>query len=214
MPSIGDLYRTNLMAQLQGQGAQQYQSAAQGQALSSAQAIGAGMAGISPALAARQAQQAAAQQSAGIAAQGAQMRLGEQQAAGQMAAQQEEADRARMERYIGLGLQTAGSAAGMLLSDEEAKHALGGGARAADQLISSLEPERYEYREGTGQPGGQRLGVMAQDVERGGPMGAAMVGRRPDGMRGIDRDSAISAILASVGRIGERLDSIEGGRRR
>jgi hypothetical protein len=214
MPSIGDMYRRNIQSQLAGTNANQYQAAAQRQALSGAQAIGAGMAGVAPALAARQAQQAAAQQSAGIAAQASQMRLGEQQAAGQMAAQQEEADRSRLERYIGLGLQTAGAAGGMLLSDEEAKHALSGGARAADQLISSLEPERYEYREGMGQPGGQRLGVMAQDVEQGGPMGAAMVGRRPDGMRGIDRDAAISAILASVGRLGERIDSIDRGGRR
>ncbi len=212
-PSMGQMYRQTMQNMMQGQGANQYGASARTQAQQSAMAIGAGNAGVSPALAARQAGQAAAQQSAQIGAQVAQMRMQEQQAGMQQAFQQEQADNARVDRAIGMGLQVAGSGLGMLMSDAEAKMALGGGRQAADRFIDSLEPQRYEYRPETGQPGGTRLGVMAQDVERGAP---EMVGTRGDGYRGIDRDQAIGAILASVGRIGERLDGLErrrGGRR-
>lgn len=207
--SIGDMWRRNLRMQLQGQGAQQYAAGAQAAAQNQAMAIGSAMPGMSQGAAMRGAQQAAAQQQAGIQAQAARMRLAEQQQAGAMAQQQEQADRARMDRYIGMGVSAAGSAASMLLSDEDAKRELGGGEEAADQLIAGLSPERYAYH---GEPDGtQRLGVMAQDVEGAGPMGHAMVGDAGGGMRGLDKDRALSAALATIGRLGERLDALERG---
>lgn len=205
--SIGDLWRRNMRNQLMGRAAGQYQAGAMGQAQQSAMAIGAAMPGMSQGAAMRGAQQAAAQQQAGIMAQAARMRLAEQQQAGQMAQQQEAADRARMDRYIGMGISAAGSAGSMLLSDEEAKEALGGGDNAADQLISGLEPEQYRYN---GEDAGTvRLGVMAQDVEQAGPMGEQMVGDAGGGMRGLDKDRALSAALATIGRLGERVEALE-----
>jgi hypothetical protein len=215
MPAgMGELYRGYIQRGIGGANAANYGMAARAQALQGAQSIGASMAGVSPALAARQAQQVAAQQAAGIAAQQAQMQAQEQAQAAQMAQAQEQADRQQVQQYIGMGLQAAGSATSMLMSDEDAKRELGGGAEATDQLVESLEPERFQYRPGTGQPGDVRIGVMAQDVEHGGPMGREMVGRMPNGMRGLDKDRAISALLASVGRLGQRLESLERGGKR
>lgn len=205
---LGDMWRRNLQQQLQGQGANQFAAAAQGAAQNQAMALGAATPGVSQAAAMRGAQQAAAQQAAGIQAQAARMRLAEQSQAMQMAQQQEAADRARMDRYIGMGVSAAGSAASMLLSDEDAKRELGGGDRAADQLIAGLEPEQYRYH--GEDPGTVRLGVMAQDVERAGPMGEQMVGDAGGGMRGLDKDRALSAALATIGRLGERVEALEG----
>jgi hypothetical protein len=111
-----------------------------------------------------------------------------------------------------------GVAAGLapfLASDERTKTNVGAlGGDELDQLIGRLRPRSFEYRGGvepmSGQPdGGPRLGVMAQDVEAGGPAGRAMV-QDVGGVKAIDTGKATGTALALLGRLGERLDALEG----
>lgn len=56
-----------------------------------------------------------------------------------------------------------------LLSDERAKHDVRPGNLAASQAVGALDPYTFEYEAGYGQPGGQQVGIMAQDLERVAP---------------------------------------------
>lgn len=106
-------------------------------------------------------------------------------------------------------------AAAPFMSDERTKtnvSAMGGDD--LDRLIGQLRPRSFEYRGGvepmSGRPdGGPRLGVMAQDVESGGPAGQAMV-QDVGGLKAIDTGKATGTALALLGRLGERMDALEG----
>lgn len=83
-----------------------------------------------------------------------------------------------------------------------------------DQLIARLQPHSFGYKNDrnpmTGTPdAGRRLGVMAQDVERGGPAGSDMV-QDVGGVKAIDVPKATGTALGLIGRLGQRLDDIEG----
>lgn len=103
------------------------------------------------------------------------------------------------------------SAAGPLAmaSDERLKrdvHTPGGGSM--DALIARLKPQEFSYTdERLG--AGPRLGVMAQDVERGGPVGRGMVGEL-EGAKVLDVPQSLGTALGLIGRLGERLDQVEG----
>lgn len=93
-----------------------------------------------------------------------------------------------------------------MLSDERAKtneHAMGSDA---DHLISKLKGYTFDYKGGGPH---NRVGVMAQDVQSGGPMGRSMV-HDQGGMKAIDMPQAVGTALGLVGRLGERLDHLEG----
>lgn len=79
----------------------------------------------------------------------------------------------------------------------------------ADELADALKLYQYEYKPGNGLPGGRRLGIMAQDAERGGPLGRSMVVDTPRG-KAIDRGQAVGAALGMIGRLSERNDELEG----
>jgi len=90
------------------------------------------------------------------------------------------------------------------------------GGTEADHFLASLHPSSYRYRNPADEPsptpsGGRYLGVMAQDVERG-PTGHTIVRDTPRGKM-IDQVPAMSAVLAGLGRINERLSAIEHGNR-
>lgn len=106
-------------------------------------------------------------------------------------------------------------AAAPFMSDERTKtnvHELA--PDQLDQLIGQLRPRSFEYRGGvepmSGRPdGGPRLGVMAQDIEAGGPAGRAMV-QDVGGYKAVDGGKATGTALALLGRLGERMDALEG----
>jgi hypothetical protein len=83
-----------------------------------------------------------------------------------------------------------------LLSDERAKtdveHA------HLDSLAKALEGFTYRYKDANapGAQAGERVGVMAQDALRGGPVGRRMVVRDPAGSLRLDGDNALGAALA------------------
>jgi hypothetical protein len=112
---------------------------------------------------------------------------------------------ANWERVVG----AAGALAPLaMLSDERQKTHVQPFDDGADRLINKLEGYKFEYKDPAyGQ--GQRTGVMAQDVEQGGPMGQAMV-HDHGGMKQIDMPQAVGTTLGLIGRLGERLDRLEG----
>jgi hypothetical protein len=98
-----------------------------------------------------------------------------------------------------------------LASDQRLKTNIHPAGGEVDSLIARLRPTEYEYRDprlGTG----PRVGIIAQDVERGGPAGRAMVSEvgGPGGAKMLDVPASLGTALAAIGRLGERLDAMEG----
>lgn len=96
-------------------------------------------------------------------------------------------------------------------SSAQTNAAMGWAPPQADATIGAIRPKTFEYKPQAlqmGMPGGQRYGVMAQDLEKT-PLGKTMVVDTPAG-KVIDHRAATGAILAMLGRLGERLDNVEG----
>jgi len=82
-----------------------------------------------------------------------------------------------------------------------------------DAFLEDLEGYRYRYRHGTGEdPNRDRVGVMAQDLERD-PVGSTFVTDASDGYKRIELDKGFGTALAALGRLNERVNSLERGRR-
>jgi hypothetical protein len=84
-------------------------------------------------------------------------------------------------------------------------------AGALDRLGQSLTPHTYEYKDPANGPG-ERLGVMAQDVERAGPLGQSLVTEQ-QGTKMIDIPAALGTSLGLLGRLSERIAHLEGRRK-
>lgn len=203
-------YRGTINSLLAGRNANEYRQAAQASALQNAMAAGLSNPSVSPAVAARQAQQVAAQGGAQAAAQAAQMSMQEQLQGANMAFRQQQADQARMDKFIGAGLDAAGGALAKLTSDERAKTDIKPGGTAIDRLLESVDPATFKYSAGP-EVGQERAGVMAQDLAKS-DVGRTMLRRDPStGMAAVDQNAALSALLAATARLNDRLSAIEGG---
>jgi hypothetical protein len=109
------------------------------------------------------------------------------------------------------GLIQAGAQAGAAAaaSDERLKEDIEDGGAEADELMSSLRPRSYRYKDGAKWGEGRRLGIMAQDLARS-KMGRAAIVKVDEEHMGFDLGKAASAALASVARLDERLRKVEG----
>ncbi len=97
----------------------------------------------------------------------------------------------------------------MAASDERLKTDVRDAGRDADDLMGKLKPKAYRYKDEATYGEGPRLGIMAQDLAKS-KAGAATVGKLPDGEHlGFDVNKGISAALASVARLHERLEKVE-----
>jgi hypothetical protein len=80
-------------------------------------------------------------------------------------------------------------------------------------FLDKLEANSYEYKksakglEGAGE--GRQLSVMAQDLEKAGPVGKNMVEEDEQGNKIVDYGKGFGAILASQAHLNERLSQIE-----
>jgi len=86
-----------------------------------------------------------------------------------------------------------------------------GAGRMYDALADKLDLQRFKYADRArqlGAPDGDRVGVMAQDMEES-PLGAQAVNEAPDGTKSIDRDNALGLSLGLHGRAAERIDELE-----
>lgn len=72
---------------------------------------------------------------------------------------------------------------------------------------SMVQPYTFEYGAGAG-PAGRRAGVMAQDLERSGPLGAATVRETPRG-KVVDVGQLGGLNAAQIGRLNERVKKLE-----
>jgi hypothetical protein len=130
---------------------------------------------------------------------------------------------AERDKYVGAGLAAggavvgtmiapgagtaAGAAIGNSLSDVRAKKNIGDGAEAVRATIGAAAPYTYDYKNPKdGQ--GRRIGVMAQDLERG-PLGKEVVRTGPDGQKVIDGPRGLSLALASSADQEQRLRQLE-----
>jgi hypothetical protein len=110
------------------------------------------------------------------------------------------------ERIVGAATALAPIA---MASDERVKNDAGvASGSLTDRLTRALEPHVYSYQDQR-MGAGPRLGVMAQDVERGGPVGRALVGEA-GGVKTLDVPKSLGTALGLIGRLGERLDELEG----
>lgn len=102
-------------------------------------------------------------------------------------------------------LSTAGQAAGMK-SDERLKTDITDARREVDEMLDSLLPKAYVYKDSK-HGVGRRVGIMAQDMERS-KAGRDIVSDKPDGKE-LDINKALSAALASSARLNERVRELE-----
>jgi hypothetical protein len=105
-------------------------------------------------------------------------------------------------------LQMGGMAAlAYAKSDENSKKNIELAPDQIDQFLNDLTGYKFSYKDP--QDGsGERIGVMAQDVEQS-PVGDKMVVEDQEGMKNLDGGKALNAILASLGRLNEKVNNIE-----
>jgi len=144
------------------------------------------------------------------------------QQTGNMGYEQNETTRYGIDKGVPVGptnLERVGAVAASLAplvksfgSDERIKTEIADGAPSADRMLdrlaNHLTPATYSYKD-QAYGKGPRLGVMAQDVERGGPAGKDLVGET-QGVKTLDIPKSVSTALGLIGRLGERLNRIEG----
>lgn len=80
-------------------------------------------------------------------------------------------------------------------------------------FLDKLQAYSYEYKKGAkgmeGAGEGRHLSVMAQDLEKAGPVGKSMVEQDENGNKVVDYGKGFGAILASQAHLNERLSQIE-----
>lgn len=92
-------------------------------------------------------------------------------------------------------------------SDERFKKGITPSDGAVRQMLDSLHPYSYEYKDPEKHGEGRRLGIMAQDMEKTG-LGRSVVQNRSDG-KYIDLNKATSLSLAGIASLNRRLDALE-----
>lgn len=93
-------------------------------------------------------------------------------------------------------------------SDVRAKKDIGDGAPAVRATLSGAAPYTYDYKNPQRDGQGRRIGVMAQDLERG-PLGAQVVKTGPDGQKVIDGKAGLGLALAAASDQEKRLQALE-----
>lgn len=129
------------------------------------------------------------------------------QANGIQAAAQEGQDSNRSNMLGAIGGAGAGVGSIAMMSDKRLKTDIRRSSNSdLDDLLRDLQPTDYTYKDGSG----DRTGIIAQDAEKS-PIGQKMIRHvGPENMRYIDTNSALSVVLAELGRIGQRLDERDG----
>ncbi len=118
-------------------------------------------------------------------------------------------------KLIGTAASVAGAA---LTSDIHAKEGIAsegdGPMNRADAFMENIHPLSYHYKDAAAEPrstptGGRYLGISAQDLESVPEIGQQMVSEGPHGKR-IESGPTLSAALAGIARLHERVKGLEG----
>lgn len=105
-------------------------------------------------------------------------------------------------------MQAGGTALGIYAaSDMTVKKDIDISPDEIDDFLNSLTGYKFSYKDPEKHGEGERLGIMAQDMEKT-PMGKDTV-QDIDGVKNIDSTKALHAVLAGVSRINERLNKVE-----
>ena len=113
-----------------------------------------------------------------------------------------------MSKGAGGGSTPGGSMGGFMkmLSDETQKQNIASGSTGAAHFLRAIEPKSYTYKNPVfGQ--GQQLGVMAQDLEKAGPVGQQMVIDTPQGKM-VDYGKGFGALMATNAALQQQVDEI------
>lgn len=96
------------------------------------------------------------------------------------------------------------------LSDEREKTATARDPEEVQRMLDQLAAYSFKYKnpEAPGAMPGQRMGIMAQDLERS-PLGRQFVRETPDGTKQVDFGSMAGTQLAASAMLNERLDRHE-----
>lgn len=93
------------------------------------------------------------------------------------------------------------------VSDKDKKKDVKDGDTVSKNFLSALEAKTYKYKDKSlGE--GKHLSVMAQDLEKAGPIGESMVEDTPMG-KIVDYGKGFGAILAAQAELHKRLEAIE-----
>jgi len=92
-------------------------------------------------------------------------------------------------------------------SDERVKTDVGRGDVAASEAMAELKPSTYQYASPEYGPGGQKIGIMAQDLEKT-PAGSQLVQNTPAGKQ-VDVAGGMSLALASGADQEKRIRELE-----
>jgi hypothetical protein len=104
------------------------------------------------------------------------------------------------------GLISGIGAAFGAFSDERLKTDITDGRHEVDRMLDELLPKEYAYKDQK-HGEGRRVGIMAQDLEKS-EAGRKVVYELPEG-KALDINKGLSAALASVARLNERVRAIE-----
>jgi Chaperone of endosialidase len=117
------------------------------------------------------------------------------------------------------GAADAGGAAGALeaagpalalASDVRVKADVTASPEEARRLFAGLHPKTFNYKPEMGLGNQKHLGVIAQDVEKSGPLGRGMVDSGPGGVKQIDVPQATGALMAAMADFEHRLNQLQG----
>ena len=122
------------------------------------------------------------------------------------AALQAARDEGNLREMLGYG-QAAASTVGMFGSDERIKTNIRDGGAETRDMLDKLKPKSFGYKPGVGEPLDQRVGIMAQDLEKS-EMGRNAVVEAPYG-KAIDMKHGIGLALAGLADVHRRLASVE-----
>ena len=100
-----------------------------------------------------------------------------------------------------IGGATGGAAAGAAPapSDRRVKKNIRPGGSDVEQMLNAISAKTYEMKDG----GGPQVGVIAQDLQRGGPMGKGMVGK-DNGVLTVS--AGPSPVLAALAYLNDKID--------
>lgn len=114
---------------------------------------------------------------------------------------------------FGSASNSAGNLASLIASDPKLKSDMHHEESLVDAFLRHVDPKSYRYKEKRDEPterptGGKYLGVSADDVEDAPGIGRQLVEEGPRGKQ-IKALPALSAVMAGMGRMHERLEGLE-----
>ncbi len=109
---------------------------------------------------------------------------------------------------VAKGSDAIASFADGLLNRNKSSKMSEGGEVTAGSFLDALKPYAYKYKKGTGEGDGVHMSVMAQDLEKAGPVGKSMIEETPQG-KTVNYGKGFGAILAAQADLNQRLKQIE-----